>query len=166
MSMGLLAKHPEHICCQRLLWTHARLASTTGLILGLWLPCLLKSHGRLASLALLIAGAVLPGRYAHEVAKAAHQMSQLMGELYRASALLNRKQAGWLGGRRMHAHRHTFHCLQVLVYVSGRMQNQKRTEEALLSAHAMEVPAGCTRIVYLVDPVRWVPPPQHPCSFF
>ena len=40
------------------------------------------------------------------------------------------------------------------MYVSGRMQNQKRTEEALLSAHAMEVPAGCTRIVYLVDPVR------------
>lgn len=50
-------------------------------------------------------------------------------------------------------------AVQILVYVSGRMQNQKRTEEALLSAHAMEVPAGCTRIVYLVDPVRWVLPP-------
>ncbi|KAK9830377.1 hypothetical protein WJX72_011403 [[Myrmecia] bisecta] len=44
--------------------------------------------------------------------------------------------------------------VQILVYASGRMKNLKRTEEALLAAHGIEVPEGCTRIVYLVDPAR------------
>lgn len=41
---------------------------------------------------------------------------------------------------------------QVLVCMSGA--GLERTELALVAACEMEVPAGCTRAVYLVDPCR------------
>jgi hypothetical protein len=41
---------------------------------------------------------------------------------------------------------------QVLVYAGSK--NSSRMEKALIAAHAMDLPEGCTRVVYLVDPRR------------